>query len=225
VSGHEQQDSFFSGKRRGTMKARRNGTCILLITTLLFVTGCAFGTRHATLNYPPRESAGDVGIAEASTPAAGSGNAVVVVPFVDHREDKEIIGHVRNGLGMKTAKVVADGDVARWVNQAVSMVLERAGYDVIMGQTQSESPAVFVLSGEIVTVYCDAYFTYKGEVSVFASVAKGDREVLKKRYVGKGSAGMNWGGTAESYGQSLSLALADALDGLVKDINSVLSEK
>ena len=66
--------------------------------------------------------------------------------------------------------------------------------------------------------------TYEGEVSFFAQLQKDGKEILRKRYTGKGSAGMNWGAASESYGSSLAEALSLGIRELVADVNSAVKD-
>lgn len=107
-----------------------NGWAIYLTLCLLWQGGCAFGTRHVNLTYPPDNKA-SLGTATAeATEAEGSGKPILFVKFSDMRGDREKVGHVRNGFGMKTAKVVADNDVTQWVNQAILQQLKQVGFKV-----------------------------------------------------------------------------------------------
>ncbi len=76
--------------------------CLLLLVTSY---GCAFGTRHLTLNP----------IKTSLTMDASGESAFVEV--VDKRNPslKPVVGHVKNGYGMKTATVVADKEVSTWM--------------------------------------------------------------------------------------------------------------
>ncbi len=210
------------------MKSYARVTHLLVMVGFFSVaTGCAFGNRHATLVYPPEEESKDPGpgVAEASPAPAVTGEPIILLQFADKRSKGRVIGEVQNGFGMHTADVVTEDSVAEWVTGALEMELRKAGYEVIDGE-DLESPATGpVVIGEVLAVYCTAYWSYDGEVSFVASVKEGGKEILKKQYTGKGSAGTNWTATARSYAQSLSLALADAIGSLVDDLNAVTLKK
>lgn len=175
--------------------------------------GCAFGTRHATLGYASTPVV---------SPSTSTGTPISLVRFVDQRGEKRAIGEVRNGYGMRTAEVVPDKDIAAWITQGVQAELEKAGYRVSVSETPTTSSPTATLSGDVVTVYCSAMFSYEGEVSFFARLMKDGKEILAKRYTGKGSAGLNWAATSTGYADSLSLALADAIRPLVEDLHAAL---
>jgi hypothetical protein len=196
----------------------------IVCTMLLLVTGCAFGTRRVTLVYPPEKAEiSDAKVAEAAASPTINGKSVVLQQFADQRSNKECIGEVRNGLGMRTADVVAENSVTEWVTQAVKEEMEKAGYKVTkVDSITMPTTDIVVLTGDIITVYCIALFSYEGEVSFFAILQKDGKEILNKRYTGKGSAGLNWAASSSSYGYSLSVALASAASNLVDDIKTVL---
>ncbi len=189
-------------------------------------TSRAFGNRHVTLNYPPEKQSESSGpkVAEAAS-ATVNGKSIVLMQFVDQRSNKSVIGEVRNGWGMHTADVVVENDVSGWLTNAVRMELEKLGYKVSLGKDNGASAANIVLGGEVLQVYCTAMMTYEGEVSFFAQLQKDGKELLRKRYTGKGSAGLNWGAASSSYGSSLAEALSIAIKDMVVDVNSTIKEK
>lgn len=197
---------------------------VLLGVLVLLMGSCAFGNRHVTLNYPPEKQFESEGpkVAEAA-PVPVNGKPIILMQFVDQRSNKSVIGEVRNGWGMRTADVVAENDVSNWLTNAVRFELEKLGYKVTLGTNNRESLSVIALGGEVLHVYCTAMMTYEGEVSFFATLQKDGKELLRKRYTGKGSAGMNWAAASSSYGGSLSEALSTALKDLVIDINNTMN--
>jgi hypothetical protein len=196
-------------------------------TTLIaaiFLAGCAFGTRNATLNYPPKAESGVISAAQAATKPAPKNVQIVLGAFSDQRTDKKVVGTMRNGFGMRTADVVAMNSVPDWVSQAMKVELENSGYSVVTAAgDDSAAGASAVVSGEILNVFCDMYLSYTGQVSLVARVSKDGKEVLNKHYSGEGSAGLAVAGTAESFAQSLSLALAVAVKQFVAELDRNLT--
>ncbi len=195
---------------------------VFIVALAATTAGCAFGTRSVTLAYPPpgRESAGEAFASPAAAPPIERA-PVVLQTFLDQRTDKSVIGEVRNGWGMRTADVVSDSNIAEWITDAIAKELAREGVRVIR-EGSAEGPTDPVITGEVLTVYAKALFSYEGEVSFFATIRKADREIVRKRYSGNGSAGMNWAATGDSYGESLSIALQAAVRNLVPDISAIL---
>lgn len=196
--------------------------CTTKLVLLVFLAGCAFGTRNATLIYPPKPESQTVSVAQAAAAPAAKNIALVLAPFSDQRTDKKVIGTMRNGFGMRTADVVAMNSVSDWVTQAIKTELENSGYSVKTG-TASDSGASAVVSGEVLNVFCDMYFNYAGQVSLLAKASKDGKEVLNKHYSGEGSAGLSIAGTGTSFGQSLSLALAAAVKQFVSELDKSLT--
>lgn len=190
---------------------------------VVFLAGCAFGDRQVVLDYPPENSSGGgvISVAEAAEPLPNTGQSIVVMKFEDLRSDKRIIGEVRNGWGMRTANVVVANNVSDWLTDAVTMELENQGI-LVIGSDAAQGSQLPVLDGDILTVYCSAYLEYEGEVSFIARIQNAGVEVLNKRYTATGSVGLNWAATSESYEQSLSLALANAVRDLVSDLRVAL---
>jgi hypothetical protein len=198
--------------------------CITTLVALLLLAGCAFGTRQPTLIYPPAAESGAGAAAQAAAKPAPKNVQIALGPFTDQRTDKKVVGTVRNGFGMRTADVIPTNSVPDWVAQAMKKELENSGYSVATGAGgDSAAGASAVVSGEILNVFCDMYFSYTGQVSLLARVSRAGKEVLNKHYSGEGSAGVAWGGTEESYAQSLALALAAALKQFVAELDKSLA--
>jgi len=196
----------------------------VVVVLVLILGGCAFGTRQATLIYPPKSETGVTPVASAAAEATSKEVSIVLMPFNDQRPDKKLVGTVRNGFGMRTADVVAVNSVPEWVSQALKLDFQKNGYTVISGNPGDSklSPSVIV-SGDIDNVFCDAYLTYEGQMSLMVKVSKDGNELLSRQYMGTGTAGMSWGATADSYAQSLALALASAIKQLVSDLDKTLA--
>ncbi|MBI4115386.1 MAG: hypothetical protein HY447_02300 [Candidatus Omnitrophica bacterium] len=202
------------------MNQRRTGI-LLLLGYCCLLTSCAFGTRHVTLSYPPESNASTFGsgIAHAASLPI---ETVTLVQFKDERPDKNIIGEVRNGWGMKTADVVNNNSVTEWVTNAIASELGKGGFQVNLANRAEEHASGVKISGEVIRAYASAYLTYEGEVSFFATIEKDGKELLRKRYDGEGSAGLNWAMTATSYGNTLSEALSYAVRHFVEDVRATV---
>ena len=205
------------------MRSVRSTTALVLVT---FLAGCAFGTRQATLVYPPAPESGQIPVAHAAVAPHSKNIKVVVFPFSDMRADKNVVGTVRNGLGMRTADVVAVNSVLDWVSLGLRTELLINGYTPRIG-TPEDSAATPdpVISGDVLNMFSDMYLNYSGEVSLAARVNKGGKELLSKQYKGEGSAGIVWGATAESFAQTLALALSSAIKKLVADLDAMLTAR
>ncbi len=198
----------------------RYWVCIVMLALL---GGCAFGTREATLVYPPapdgeaKAAPGKVAKAEPREPK------IQLFQFRDERTEKAMVGTVRNGYGMRTADVISNNSVTDWVTQALKLELQNRGFTVVTGTSKEGVEAgTIVISGEILNVFCDMYFSYTGQVSLVVKVSNSAGEMYSRHYAGEGSAGIAFAATAESFAQSLSLALSSALNKLVSDLEAKL---
>lgn len=191
---------------------------------VIFLGGCAFGTRQATLIYPPAPEEGQLPIARAAAKPNSKNIQIAIVQFNDQRSDKNVVGTVRNTFGMKTADVVAVNSVTEWVSKALATELQNSGYTVRSGAPgDSSATAGAVVSGDILNIFCDMYMTYTGQVSLVARVSRGGKELFSNHYAGEGSAGVAWAATAESFAQSLAIALSSAVKKLVSDLDARLT--
>ncbi len=203
--------------------------CLKPISIIFFIillgiisTGCAFGTRHVTLSYPPQSENSEQGVTNASavTSTSVSQKTIIFSEFRDLRYDKSRIGNVQNTYGMDTADVVAENLVDEWINSAIISELEDSGYRVVTEDEIDDINNQPVLRGEILKVYVTAYFSYDADVSLVAELELNDKVIHRGAYNGDGSVGLNWAMTEESAGESLTLALRDAVKQLVRDINA-----
>jgi hypothetical protein len=105
---------------------------------------------------------------------------IYVDKFVDDRLDREVIGHVRNGYGMKTAKVVTTTNISDWVTEAMKAELRNSGYTV------SDNPSADnKVKGEVIKVYCDSFMTYDGEVGIEVALERKGEKIFSQKYLGK----------------------------------------
>lgn len=193
---------------------------VAFLSVIVLIQGCAFGTRHVPLSYPPSQSS-SLGekTAHAATISANQ-QPIVLLKFADDRQKTEI-GEVRNGWGMKTADVVSEKDVAKWVTDALAFELMAAGYQVSQDTAPEDGKTNLIISGQVLTVYCAAHLSYEGDVSFYAKVEQDGKELIRKRYSGEASAGLNWAATSSSYGSSLSQALQRAAGDFVRDVRAL----
>jgi hypothetical protein len=193
----------------------------LVFVAVFGLAGCAFGDRDVTLKYPPAPASGSAQAAMKAKPVPKGGLPVVVGTFTDSRPEKQIIGFVQNGYGMKTADVKTSSNVAEWVRRATAFELRRRGYSVTLAESPPPGARALLVTGTVEKALTKAYFSYDAEIVLTAAIVRGKKKVAGRRYSGRGSAGTNIAGTADRFGRSLSLALQDALQGLIADLNAV----
>ena len=199
----------------------RGGIVSLLVFLGVSLSGCGPGTREATLIYPPLFTADRSPTAHATTHSILT-QETIVIDFMDRRSTmQQVVGGVRNSSGAHVADVIATNSVLAWVADAVKSELETAGYAVARRDAMAPSPSDAFLSVEILTVFSIVRAEYHGEVSVIANLLKDGRELIKKRYYGKGTAGSEWVFKENAHGQALALALSDAVKQLVHDIKAL----
>lgn len=143
---------------------------VFLLTCVLTLGGCAFGTRNALLTY------------QVDRPLLSPSNGIKihVADFRDDRPDPQLVGHVLNGWGMKTAQVRSGNSVAEWVREALVAELKASGYEVV-DSAQGEA----VIDGKVVNIDCTSYMTYEGKVGLDVKLMRGNEVILDKTYFGK----------------------------------------
>lgn len=166
--------------------------------------GCAFGTRRPLLEY------------RAVTANSQPKNITIYVErFKDERTEKNVIGHVRNGWGLKTADVVTDTDISQWVTDALKAELGNGGYIVAKDRTK------LTAEGEVITVYCDSFMQYEGTVTLGIVLKRNGEVLIDKKYNGKAT-NLNWAATSQGYGKTVEQSLQNVMKQILSDINQIL---
>jgi uncharacterized lipoprotein YajG len=188
----------------------KKGMALILISFLILLSGCAFGTRKPLLTYSTILSA-----------APKNDIVVKVHPFKDERTwSKEKIGDVKNGYGMRCADIIPQNDVAEWITDAFKKELTNAGYTVT-----DDVNTTATIEGVVLEVYVDAWMNYGGRVKLNMVLKKGEKSILDKEYYATKNCGLNWAATAETYGKTIQLTLQDLLSKVIPDINNALLGK
>ncbi len=182
----------------------------ITLTSLLSCIGCAFGTREVLLKNSV--------ISSSDTTTAPRTHGVCFDGFSDERIQNNI-GHVQNGYGMHTAEVVAQNNVAQWINTELTNQLTAAGY--VVRRNCPQDSAALVVGGKIVKVYTTAYMTYLGEVTIDAMIKDRNRKLLERTYSGHKKSGANWAATSESFRDVLQQSLDMAISHFISDIDSL----
>ena len=145
------------------------------IGLLVLLTGCAFGNRSVNLIYPPGIPPGGSPSRPSSTaaPDPTENRKVVLVALLDQRPSKLSVGAVHNGYGMHTADAVASNSVPGWVMKAIKTELTQQSFEVVELPEIPQTLDLPIISGDILTVMCQAYTRYEStvEFSVIASSA------------------------------------------------------
>ncbi len=187
--------------------------------SLSLLSACAFGTRNAELEYPPRseESADedkDKGEDKGEDKGDSEQKLIAIALFSDERDDKRAVGHIRNTFGIKTARVESPTDLPEWVKRALHIELKNAGFTVI----KDNSPKHLRVTGSILEVYDDAYLRHDAKVALMVQVRDNKDDLFTRKYVGEGSSGWS-DGSGGGYAESLALALADAVRKFTADLD------
>lgn len=182
--------------------------CLALFLAIT-LSGCAFGTRHVLLTYQPLRP-----------PGSPKGVTIFIAPFEDRRQTPQLVGHVLNGYGWKTAKIKTRNEVSQWVHDALAAELRNTGYDVAVNGT----PEAAMVSGKVLHVDCTSYWTYEGTVNLEIEVRRGHNVLLQKTYLGEADRGLVLALRAKSYGAVLEEALQVTLGKAVNDLEGVLAK-
>lgn len=173
--------------------------------------GCAFGDRHVSLTYQPL-----------SEPAAQSSGRAAITPFSDERRDPLVVGEVRNGYGMKTAKVLIDDqDAGAWLANAVSDELKRSGIEVVKIADANVTNELAIVTGSLQHLYTKSYMSHRCTVRAKILVTQYNVPVLSREYEGHSKVGAAFAGTSE-YERAMEAALHDLLRQAVPDIIKAL---
>lgn len=124
-------------------------------TILLGVVACTYAPRIVQLEPLPLVSGLQF----------SGGLCVEVQGLTDARQDKEIIGTARNGLGMKTGEVRTYSDLPGWVTEQLRRELGQAGADHC-----AEGTSKYVLAGSVTKSYVDEHWNLDGTLTADLSL-------------------------------------------------------
>lgn len=192
------------------------GFLLAALFILLQSTGCAFGTRKVSLGYTP-----------SYFPPSVAGKPTVLVQTPKDVRHEESLGCVRNGWGMKTAKVETkpgQPTPAAWIAQALSYDLERAGCSVIRRTPKDGTLPDFTVGGSLLRAYVNSYMQMEGEISMDVYVKNKNRVALNRNYRAEGSK-MNWWGSSGEFQKTLDLTLQNLMERMLPEITAAMSSK
>ena len=153
-----------------------------------------------------------------AAPEGGNTGEVAVAKFSDTRQDKEIVGEVRNAMGLKTAKVlIGDQDAGAWAANALAAELERAGFRVAKVNDPVTANQSIVIQGSVSHLYTKMYMAHRTTVKVKMLVTKSRVPVLNKEYVGQAKAGAMFASTGE-YEGVIQTALQEVMKQAIPEI-------
>lgn len=199
---------------------------IVLLASFLVLPACAFGNRNLVLTYPPKSEGGASAAAVPSTTELIA--TVILIDFLDQRAEKKAVGAIHNGFGAHTADAITNSNVADWVMKAVMSELQKANFKVLRAHSIPPKAENSVITGEVLTAYCNMYSRFEGDVSFSVSVKYRGKEVLHKTYAGKAtykSHSTDFGPQfAEGLSQSLANAAKEFTAELTRDLPATISE-
>lgn len=181
---------------------------ILVIASFLVLQGCAF--TDESLVVPERPDLVPTGpLSEIDA------RAFRISPLADEREDKERIGYVKNGYGMKTADIGTETPVTDLVANAIADGLTNNGHQLGEGDV--------TVSGTITRFWIDLDMNFTN-VEVFSDISVAlaftdsatDSELYSRTYSGHGSLKKGIV-TKKVKGEVLALALSNLVEEIVLD--------
>jgi uncharacterized lipoprotein YajG len=148
---------------------------LVVLALLNACVGCAFESGYLRTSNPV------VGSVEQ---AQGRGQTFVVT-VEDARNDKNRIGIKKNGYGMETANIYADGSVDTWLRDSFAATLVDAGYK----PASAEMPATWRMRLRVLDVFTENTpqawdVQYGARVSVELVVTTTDGRTWARRFTG-----------------------------------------
>jgi hypothetical protein len=189
---------------------------ILLTLGFTQIAGCAFGTRYVALSYPPQQQV-EMNSTATQPVTSGPRTQHVILAVNDARETTDRIGNVRNPLGMDTASILTEDNIAVWVHDAIAFELDRLGYQLLDHRGALSNKSTDRLTANVQNVFCDIYAVYDGEASLQATLERVGREPVTAEFPAKVSSGLSWAGSGSATGESLAQALQTSIRNLLRD--------
>lgn len=185
---------------------------VFVILSLLFI-GCAGSKafQGVPLVWKPTSEVGSI------SHSGLSGVVLSIAKFTDSRKNKGEIG--RNIEDVHKIKTVTTSDnVGTWTTDQFSDLLKRHGFTV----SQSGNA---ILTGDIVDFYVDEDSNYKSRVSVKLKVANTSGKTLWEGVMSGSASRFGRSYTLENYYETLSDAMIDAVNGLLRQTDFMESLK
>lgn len=190
----------------------------IILAASLF-TGCAFKNQKIAVEY------------NSDNIKAHQHGEVCLNKFEDDRADKSRIGIVKNRLGMETANILTDQDIAVLVSKAVEEELVNLGYKVYLTNVQytdgqnNANNCTFV-DGKIKNFFVEPVrglvaVDGKSVITVNLIIQKEDGTELKKTYSANGES-RSYMGTASLFKESMDDALSKLIKKIKADMPSII---
>jgi uncharacterized lipoprotein YajG len=188
--------------------------CFLLGCVVSLLPGCAFGTRHANLSTVVAHSGAS------DTKVAKTRRIFVPVPK-DARTERDSIGCVRNGFGMRTAEVRPNQDICEWVQSCLVNSLGSEGFTVSSDKGQRPNYNV-IIEVEVIRAFVDSHMRYSGEVNLAADIIVDGNRQERQYYIGSASA-MNWRGSGAGFADTLEKAMEECMRDAMQKIKASIA--
>ncbi len=148
-------------------------TLLALVALSLLGSSCALTDPVLTLAYPPPSQQSEVRPARVPT-----ASILQLVAVTDERQHQDAIGDVRNGWGMRIARIRTDDDPREWIERALTYELEHAGHEL----STTKVPDADRVSVALERAFCPDDTDYRAEVRLLILVERGDRHLLRRTY-------------------------------------------
>jgi hypothetical protein len=144
-----------------------------------------------------------------------------VIPF-------DVLSVKQDNIGIKPGNkkgsqghVCTETDLSRWPAHYLEKTMTAGGLKLSF---DSSSLDIACIRGEILKIYCVAYNEYKADVWLHITMTHQGKTVVEGVYPGYGDCGKNLGNKSSEIVKSLQLALADAVNLFLLDVNSWIAD-
>ena len=210
----ERQEIIKQGKIMKLVKVRIGRATVLMMamTVLLMIgNGCVMKNPHVGRNYKVNLKP----VYVANLPSKTAIKCKIQVSLPKDLRDKQyaanVIGHVRNGLGMPMANITATPNINIWVQNCISGNLKRVGFDAITGKMTSNG---LYISTSIRSLECSAMFSYNASAILDVKINDNNSTLFKQAFTGKASQ-PNWMSSSEGYRETLTKAMQQCLNKML----------
>lgn len=209
--------SFEFPRRRSPVRGyARLGRLSSFFFLVAFLPACAFGDRKIALEYEVEGGYAQTG--------AGFEDPIIILDFDDARPQPEY-GDVRNGLGMVTAKVLAEGQSGGlWIANALAAELQARGYEVRQGSEPPLGAVPVLITGTLTQAYVrTGIFGLDCLVRARLQVLRHGVSILSREYEAEND-DLGLLGTSQAYAAALSEGLRRLVEQALPDVEEALRQ-
>ena len=138
--------------------------------------------------------------------------------FTDNRTEQNL-GYTLSSSGKKVRDVVAQNDIAVFINQVIEKRLSARGYTLT--SEFSDGTQTLQVAGNIDRIFAKASTSYTSEVAISVVVSCSGQQLLRRQFIGNAKGSVNGTLSSGTFNKIINKALNNSLDTAFKAIDRI----